>query len=46
MIKRILSFLLIIVSLFLLCGSSLVESHDDVAVAYLEDAGIVNGDGA
>ena len=46
MIKRILSFLLIIVSLFLLCGSTLAESHDDVAVAYLEDAGIVNGDGA
>ena len=45
MIKRILSFLLIIVSLFVLCGSTLAESHDDAAVAYLEDAGIVNGDG-
>ena len=45
MIKRILSFLLIIVSLFVLCGSTLVESRDDAAVAYLEDAGIVNGDG-
>ena len=46
MIKRILSFLLIIVSLFVLCGSTLAESRDDAVVAYLEDAGIVNGDGA
>lgn len=43
--KRILALILAICTLFVLCGSTLSESHNNVAIAYLEDAGIVNGDG-
>ena len=43
--KRILALILTICILFVLCGSTLSESHNNVAIAYLEDANIANGDG-
>lgn len=43
--KRILALILILCTLFVLCGSTLSESHNNVAIAYLEDADIVKGDG-
>ena len=41
--KRILALILTICILFVLCGSTLSESHNNVAIAYLEDANIANG---
>lgn len=43
--KRILALILTLFILFVLCGSTLSESHNNVAIAYLEDANIVKGDG-
>ena len=43
--KRILASILTICILFVLCGSTLSEAHNNVAIAYLEDANIANGDG-
>lgn len=43
--KRILALILTLCTLFVLCGSTLSESHNNVAIAYLEDTGIANGDG-